>query len=409
MENGLTVLVSGQSRLPFVTIKILFDAGSWRDPEEMPGLANLTAESMLLGTQRYEMAEINEKLDFLGAELGFACSRDFMTARLRVLTRHLPEAMAIFRDIIRSPVFPQEQVQRKSREIRAMIRSMKDQPDYVANRGFHQALFRQNPYGHPVEGTIEALSGIDREAVADFHNSYIRPNNAVMAVVGDADREMVENEVLAGLEKWGAGGEKGKGEEAVFEPSPESVRTNMPVSQANIVMGHAGIARGNENYYDVQVMNQILGGGGFSSRLLRAIRVREGLAYSVTSVFYAKRMGGSFRIIMQTKNESAKRAIDIAVSEMESMRASPPTEKEIETARQYLVGSFPMRFDSQSELAAYLVRIAYYGLGDDYLEKYPSYIREVSRQDVLEAAKTHLHPAKVIRSIAADLDKAGLR
>ncbi len=409
LDNQMVVLFSEQHQLPFITINLLFDAGSWRDPLEHPGLANLTSEAILLGTEKYSLEAINQELDFLGAELSTSCDRDFMTISFRILTKHLDQGMELFNEVVIHPAFPKDQVQRKVREIQGMLQSMQVQPDYIAERQFNRILFRQNPYGHPVEGSIESLAGMDWKSVAGFYNKFLKPNNAVLAIVGDVTSEELKSKILTRLEQWSADEPVPEPDfKQIFKDKQDSVRIDKPVAQANIVMGHGGIERKNKDYYKVQVMNQIFGGSGFTSRLFRQIRVQKGLAYSVGSAFISQKFSGSMEITMQTRNSTAKEAMDIAMEVMKDMQKTPPTEQEIETARQYLVGSFPMRFDSQAELANYLIQIEYYGLGLEYFGKYPDYIRAVSGDDVLQAARVYLKPGDVISSIVANLEETDL-
>ncbi len=408
LDNQMVVLFSEQHQLPFITINLLFDAGSWRDPLKQPGLANLTSEAILLGTEKYPLDTINRELDFLGADLSTACDRDFMTVSFRILTKHLDQGMELFNEVVMQPAFPEDQIQRKKREIQGMLKSVQSQPDYIADRQFHQILFRQNPYGHPVEGSIDSLARMDRDSVTDFYRNFLKPNNAVLAIVGDVTREEMRSKILSRLEQWAAEPVPDSHFKKIFEENADSVLTDKPVAQANIVMGHAGIERKNKDYYKVQVMNQIFGGSGFTSRLFREVRVQKGLAYSVGSAFVSRKYPGSMQITMQTKNSSAKEAMDIAIKVMKNMQETQPTGQEMETARQYLIGSFPMRFDSQAELASYLIQIEYYDLGLEYFEKYPDYIQAVSGDDVLQAARNYLKPDEVVSSVVADLEKTDL-
>jgi zinc protease len=153
-------------------------------------------------------------------------------------------------------------------------------------------------------------------------------------------------------------------------------------------------------------MNYILGGGGFGSRLIEEIRVKRGLAYSVASFFDAEKYQGSFQVVMQTKNTSAREAIDLVLSQMELIRKDPVSEEDLRRAKAYLVGSFPLRIDAQSKLANFLAQVEYYGLGLDYPEKYPSLINSVTREDVLRVAKTHLHPEQVLLIVVGNLKEA---
>jgi zinc protease len=159
-----------------------------------------------------------------------------------------------------------------------------------------------------------------------------------------------------------------------FAKGPKTVRIDRSLTQANIILGQAGVSRDNPDYYALTVMNYILGGGGFSSRLVQEIRNKRGLAYSVDSFFDPGKYPGSFQIVLQTKNSSAKEAISLVREQMKRIQKELVSEKELEGARKYLVGSFPMRLDTQRKLANFLIQVEYYGLGMDYPARYPGLI-----------------------------------
>jgi zinc protease len=193
-----------------------------------------------------------------------------------------------------------------------------------------------------------------------------------------------------------------------FAGGPKTVKINRPVTQASIIIGHEGISRDNRDFYALSVMNYILGGGGFAARLFEEIRNRRGLAYSVASYFDPRKYPGSFQIALQTKNVSAGKAMEVALKEMKKIRRKPVRRKELEAAKKYLIGSFPMRVDTQDRLARFIGQVEYYGLGLDYPDRYPSLIGAVTRGDVRRVARDYLHPEKCLTVIVADLKAAGL-
>ena len=168
------------------------------------------------------------------------------------------------------------------------------------------------------------------------------------------------------------------------------------------------MARSNPDYYALTVMNYILGGGGFGSRLMDEIRVKRGLAYSVGSFFDPKKFQGTFQVVLQTKNASALEAISLAMKQMEQIRKEPVSAEALQLAKNYLIGSFPMRFDTQGKLVNFLSQVEYFGLGLDYPEKYPALIKSVSREDVLRVAQKYLHPEQSLQVIVGNLKEAGL-
>ena len=226
--------------------------------------------------------------------------------------------------------------------------------------------------------------------------------------MGDITPDEVKTRLLPRLEKWAAGEIPKESFETTFAGEPKTIKIDRGITQANIILGHAGVSRENPDYYALNVMNYILGGGGFASRLTEEIRNKRGLAYDVQSFFDPGKYPGSFQIVLQTKNGSAREAISLSIEQMERIRKDPVSGKELEGAQKYLIGSFPMRFDTQTKLAGFLAQVEYYGLGLDYPEKYPSVIHAISRDEILRVAQTYLHPERMILVIIANLKEAGM-
>jgi zinc protease len=407
LRNRLTLVVCEEQSLPFVTFQLLLDAGAWRDAPGREGLANLTSQALLLGTKDHPAAEIEEELDFMGSELSASCSRDFAAVSLRTLKKHLEPSFRILFESITQPAFPEEETARKVKETIGAIQSSEDDPGEVAERAFRRALFTKSPYAHPIRGNTESVSGFTRQTVLDFYEQYYRPDNAVLAIVGDITVDEVEKQLVPQLLKW-AGGTLPETKVAIHSAEgPAVITIDRPITQANIILGHRGIERENRDYHAISVMNSILG-SGFGSRLLQEIRVKRGLAYSVASMFIPHKHAGAFQIILQTQNSTAREAIAIARQEMKRMQEEFVSEDELETAKKYLVGSFPLRFDTQRSLAALYSQMIYYDLGLDYPERYPSLVNTVSREDVQRVAREYLDPDNSILSVVADLEKAGI-
>lgn len=259
-----------------------------------------------------------------------------------------------------------------------------------------------------MEGTRESVSRITREAIVQFYRNEYHPNNSILVVVGDITLEEVKAKLLPRLTQWPMGEVPGMAFKSEFAGGPKTVKIGRPITQGNIILGHRGVSRENPDFYALTVMNYILGGGGFSSRLMETIRNKRGLAYSVASFFDAAKYPGSFQIVLQTKNASAREAISLSLQEMQRIRQEMVSEKELEGAKKYLIGSFPMRLDTQGKLANFLTQVEYYGLGLDYPEKYPGLIRSVTREEVLRVAKAYLHPEDYILVVVANLKEAGM-
>jgi len=408
LSNRLVLLVSEERSLPFVTFQLLIDSGSWKDPSGEEGLSYLTARGLLLGTSKHTANQINEELDFMGASLNSSSGRDSAALTLRILKKDLDKGMDLFMEVLNQPTFPEEEIRREIEKTLATIQSEEDQPEQVAEKEFQKTLFLNSPYGHPVEGTKESVPKLTREGVIRFYRSCYHPHSAILTVVGDFTDDEMKTNLVPRLEKWPTGEIPKLVFMTKFENEQKTVKLDRPITQANIILGNAGVSRENPDYYALTVMNYILGGGGFASRLVKEIRNKRGLAYSVASFFDAGKYPGSFQIALQTKNASAHEAIALSLQQMERIQKELVSEKELEGAKKYLIGSFPMRLDTQGKLAGFLTQVEYYDLGLDYAKKYPVLIRSVTREDVLRVAKKYLHPKKYVLVIVANLKEAGM-
>jgi zinc protease len=408
LPNQLVLLVCEEHSLPFVTFQLLIDSGSRKDPPGEEGLAYLTARGLLLGTSKRTVTAIDEELDFMGASLNSSSSRDYATLNLRVLKKDLDKGIDLFMEVLTQPTFPEEEIRREAEKILAAIQSAEDEPGEVAQKEFQKALFPTSPYGHPVEGTKESIPRFTREALVRFYQTYYHPNNAILTIVGDITAEEVKARFLPRLAKWPMGEIPKVPFITTFAKEQKTVKIDRAITQANIIIGHAGVNRENPDFYPLTVMNYVLGGGGFASRLVEEIRNKRGLAYSVASFFDPGKYPGSFQIVLQTKNTSAREAISLALQQMERIQKEPVSEKELEGAKKYLIGSFPLRFDTQGKLTNFLTQTEYFGLGLDYPEKYLSFIKSVTREGVLRVAKKYLHPKNTILIVVANLKEAGM-
>jgi zinc protease len=407
LGNGIILLTSEQRALPMVSIELLIDAGSRHDTPKQEGLANLTARLLTYGTQRRTALQISETLDFIGAGLSAGCGEDLATVSMTVLKKDLATGLELLAEVLTQSTFPQEEIDRQKQSIIASIKAREENPGDIAQRRFAAALYPQSPYGRPVEGSEASVKGLEPQSLRAFYERYYRPNRTILSVVGDVSHQEIARALNQAFRSW----PKGEPATAPVAPSKvgsgETLRVNKGLTQANIILGHAGVGRENPDYYAIQVMNYILGGGGFSSRMLDSIRNERGLAYSVYSYFSAEKGHGTFELVMQTKNETALEAIRIAKAEIRRMREDLVTEAELSDAKDYLTGSFPLRFDTNRKVANFLAQVEYFQLGLDYPDRYADLIRKVTREDVQHVAQKYLKPEALITVIVANQKKIG--
>jgi zinc protease len=409
LPKGIIVLHSEQRNLPLVKVTLLIKASPFNEPPEKAGLANLVSELLMEGTKTRTSEQISEEVEFIGAEVTISTDNDYTMINLSVLKKDIAKGFEIFSDILINPTFPEAEIKRKKGLIKGALQQMEESPDYVAMRKFRETIYGQHPYGRSIEGTPETLDSIKKEDIITFYGTYYRPNNAIVSIVGDMSYEESITLVNRYLSKW----EEGTIPEEKISVIPDLKRTTLmtvdrELTQANIVLGHLGIKRSNPDYYAVSVMNYILGGGGFASRLMERIRDDMGLAYDVHSFFTSDRDRGVFQVGVQTKNESAKKVIDVIVEEIRRIQKEPVSDEELKDAKAYLTGSFPRRLDTMSKIAHFLTLTEFYNLGMDYDKRYPEYIHSVTKDDVLVVSRKYLHPEKYVIVIVADSKKTGI-
>ena len=410
LKNGMVLLLSEKHEIPMVTVSMAIKAGSVVEPGDKPGLASLTASLLTQGTAKRTASQISREIDFIGGSLSVSGGDDYASAGLRVLKKDIKTGFDLLSDVLMHPVFDQKEIDRKVKETLAAIQQQKEEPAVIAGEAFTKAVFGGHPYGKTSDDVAAFLPKLKRQDILDFYTRRYGPNDTIIAVVGDVS----EKEILSLLD------EQFKGWKPVEEGTParqappaiEAVtvkKLDKNITQANIAMGHLGISRENPDYYAVMIMNYILGGGGFSSRLMDNIRDNRGLAYDVHSSFSAQKDPGSFQAWMQTKSESANESINEIFKELKRIRTEPVSEKELADAKAYLTGSFPLRMDTYAKIAGMLTAIEIYNLGLDYPQKYPGLINAVTREDILRAAKKYLDPDHMVIVVLGNQEKIKLR
>ena len=408
--NGLTVLVVEQHALPIVQLQALVKTGSVQDPPEKAGLANLVASLLDEGTTTRTSTQLAEQIEFVGGALEAKATHDFTTASARVLAKDAELGFELLADIVIHPSFPEPELERVRKLILGEIIAQKDDPGMVAGKAFSRLIFDGHPYSWPVNGTEETLPAIGRADVQVFHAREYLPNQTILAVVGDVTVDRARSLIDKYFGSWQKGPAPARtaaAPVAIDKPVVELI--DKELTQTTLVLGHIGISRTNPDFYAVTVMNYILGAGGFSSRLMDSIRDKQGLAYGVMSQFEPRAIPGPFLVSLQTRNATANQALTGVLKELNGMKAAPVSARELSEAKAYLIGSFPMRFDTTHKLAEVLCQVEFYGLGLDYFTQYPAWIGKVTSDDVLRVAKQYLHPDRYALVAVGKMAEAKLK
>ncbi len=410
LKNGMVLLLAERHEIPMVTVSMAIKAGSVVESPDKPGLASLTASLLSQGTAKRTANQISREIDFIGGSLSVSGGDDYASAGLRVLKKDLRTGFELLADVLMHPVFDQKEIDRKVKETLASIQRQKEEPDVIAGEAFSKAVFGGHPYGRTNDDVAAYLPKLTRQDLVDLYSRRYGPNDAIIAVVGDVNEKEIVSLLNEQFKGWKSA-ERTETERAKPPVIGSLVvkKLDKNITQANIAMGHLGISRENPDYYAVMIMNYILGGGGFSSRLMDNIRDNRGLAYDVHSSFSAQKEPGSFQVWVQTKNESANQAIEEIFKELKRIRTEPVSEKELADAKAYLTGSFPLRMDTYAKIAGMMTSVEIYNLGLDYPQKYPAIINAVTREDILRVAKKYLDPDKMVIVVLGNQEQIKLK
>jgi zinc protease len=390
LKNGLTVIVMPTARLPLVDFRLVARAGAVNDPAGKEGLASLTADLLTQGAGRRNAREIAEAIAFVGGTLEAAASSEQLVVTCEVLKKDFGTGLELMRDCIVSPTFPAEEFQRKKEETLGAIAAGKDDPSTVADRALLPFLMQTHPLAHPAVGWEKSVGSLTRDDVTAFHRERMTPDNAMLAVVGDVDAKAV----IAALEKsfagWKPSGHPAAGNYSPLPKSGRQVRivSKPEVTQTQIRMACVGVPRNHPDYYPILVANTILG-SGFTSRLTNEIRVVQGLTYSIGSRFNMYRNAGTFGVTTFTRNETLRKTIDETLKVIDALVSTGPSEAELDKARRYITGQFPLGLQAPDALAARLLDIEFYGLEPNYLETFSGRVDAVTMPDVKRVLHEH--------------------
>lgn len=395
--QGARVLFVEAHALPMVDVRVSFDAGSARDGEAH-GLASLTADLLDQGTGAQDAQAVAEIFENVGARFGASASQDAATLSLRSLVdpSRLEPALDMFINVMARPSLAEADFNRERERVLLGLKAGEQQPGEVARRAFYKALYGTHPYAFLPDGETDSLKAMTVGQVHDFHRRHYVASGMSIVLVGDLGREQAER--LA--ERLSSALPKGETLPAL-PPVAEltegkTIRIPFPSTQANILAGQVGMARIDPDYFPLYVGNHVLGGSGFSSRLVEEIREKRGLAYSVYSYLMPMAVPGPFLMGMQTKLDQAGQSEQLLRENLKHFVEEGPTAAELEHAKKNIVGGFPLRLDSNKDIAEWLSVIGIYRLPLDFLDRYPEQVKATTRAGITDAWQRRIHPDRFV-------------
>jgi zinc protease len=393
LANGLRVFVVATNRVPIVDLRLVVRAGSVDDPPGKDGLAALTADLLDQGAGARDARQLADDIAFVGGSLEADADLERTVVTCEVLKKDFGTGLELLRDVVVSPRFPDAEVARKRDAALAEIASRTNDPAVVADVALGPFLLGQSRLAHPAQGYEASVKSLTREDVVGFHARWFRPDNAMLAVVGDVDPKTVVAALERAFASWPAVG-PAPAATPRYDPVPQirgrriEIVDKPEVTQAQVRIGCIGVPRNHPDRFPILVANAILG-GGFTSRLVSEVRVRQALTYDIDSGFDMDRDAGTYDITTSTRVESTRKLIDAALAEVRRLSEQGPSEQELASAIQYLTGQYPMDLQAPGDLAERLLDIEFYGLGADDLETFPDRVRAVTMTDVRRALKSY--------------------
>jgi len=407
LPQGLRVFLVNKPNLPLLSIHLVLPYGAEADSPGKAGLADLTAEMLTLGTKKRSALQLAADIDSLGAILAAHAGWDYTSLHIVGLQEDWETLLTILLEIYTEPAFPGEEFAQMKKRRLAALEQQKDESPIVADEHFQTAIFQGTPYDHPVYGSLSSLPQILGEDVQEFHAQNFLPPGSCLVFVGSLEEEKllrwVEEKFPAVKDRrW-----------ANYAESPYAYLSTRKIilidrpdlTQSQIRLGHLSLPHNHPDYLPFAVMNYILGGGGFSSRLMQRIRVELGYTYGIRSGLEPRKNRGPFLISTFTPTETTYACVREILEVEKKFRQEGATEEERSEAINFFVGSYPMKFETLGQIAQKVIQMEVHDLEKDYLINYPKRIANISLAEINRAAREYLHPEEMVLVIVGQAKK----
>ena len=408
-DSGISVVVIEDRKLPLVTSRFIFKTGGYADDQwgkKYEGLASLTTELLTKGTESRSASVIADEVDYLGASLSSGSDYDAIYISTYSLKKYFDSVFAIAADVILNPAFQEAELNRiKEQRINSLL-SMSDDGDYISENIFRSEVYKGSPYSLQSEGSKISVPNITTDLAREYYTRYFRPDNLIIAMVGDISPEEAILKINTELNF--------KNIEKTLYPeikSPENISGSRVylydkkgAVQSSIKVGHQGIKRNNPDYITLSVMNTLLG-GNFSSRINKNLREDKGYTYGSRSSFNCQRFSGDFSVSTEVKNEVTADTIKEIIKEIKLLRKEEAGKNELKSVKNYLTGIFPLQLETPNAVAQKVLSLKLNDLPSDYYNKFIKEINDVTPEQIHEAADKYLHPDDMIISVAGNVNE----
>ena len=380
LKNGLTVYLMGQHEVPLIYISAVFPAGATKDNGNY-GLASLTADALLFGTKSYTKNQIEEKLDFLGVSYETSAAKEFASVSMSFMKDDLPDVFPILKEIIVHPIFDKDEFDKRKKQLLAELGQAKERPARVIGDYFNKFLFENHVYGNPISGSISTVNALEIKDVKNFYNSNYLPAESAIALVGDFKTGELKKEIEKLFVDWNKIRKSEANTEMTVLPIHQKSRILLvnknDATETQFLIGSYGIKRSNPDYIAIQVVNTILG-GRFTSWLNDELRVNKGLTYGARSNFSPYKDAGTFVMSSYTRTEKTIEAIDLAIEVYNRLHQQGIDESTLASARNYIKGQYPPRYETARSLASLLTSMFVYGFDESFINTFQKNVDEMT-------------------------------
>ncbi len=400
--KGLEVWLIQAPELPMITVELNFRAGTMLEPQAKQGVAQFTAALTDEGAGEYDAKAFREELDAIGARFGANTDMQDFGINLTTLSEHKDRAFELLGLAVKQPRYDEDAVARMRDALLADIRQGDEDPSTVAWRLFRPAVYGSHAYANGGEGTLTSVASLSAADARAWHDRYFTKANLRVAVVGDISAKDVSRLLDKALGDLPEGDKRFGMEAAPSATTPQLVKKQMEVPQATVLMGHLGLPRTDKDFYAMLVMNEMLGGNVLTSRLGLDVREKHGLVYGINSVNAPLPHNGMFYISFATGNANVTKALGLVRKHLKQIRDEPVGDEELADAKSYLIGSFPLRLDSNAKLLNMIAMMQSEDLPKEYLTDWPKKIAAVTKEDVQRVAQRLILPDAAALVIVGD-------
>ncbi|MDP2304313.1 MAG: pitrilysin family protein [Ignavibacteria bacterium] len=384
LPNGITLYLLENNKVPLITVSTLIKAGSVNDGS-LSGLAFLTNESILFGTKSFSKSTIEESFEQIGSSINVTGELEFSTIRFTLMKDKLDSVLPILKEVISSATFPKEEVEKRKQRLIAELKQYKERPKSVIGYYFNKFVYGDQPYGNPVLGSSSTIEKISDKEIKDFYLNFYTPSNTVIAVSGDFKSAEMKSKIISLFSDWTSNSSSVKVElkDAEINNSRVLLINKEDANETMFYIGGRGVPMNHPDYTAIQVVNTILG-GRFTSWLNDELRVNSGLTYGANSAFRSYSKSGLFIISSFTQTTTTFEAIDLALEVIDRLHTKGVDEKTLQSAKNYIKGQFPPRFETNSYLASFLSEMAVYGYDENYVNSFEKNVDQLTTDKVKE-------------------------